>query len=90
MNFTRSNILSLTYQSFAEPDCKDIGIIKLEFVAKVVYVCYFYFWLLKNFELYFYDPIFVVFSTHYAPLFTFIQSLEYLLAVSCVYLQYPV
>ena len=34
MNSVRSNNLSLKYQRFTPSGCKDIGIIKFEFVAK--------------------------------------------------------
>ena len=36
MSSVRSNNTSLKYQSFTLSDCKDIGIIKFEFVAKTI------------------------------------------------------
>ena len=38
MNFVRSNNLSLKYQKLTPLGCKDIGIIKFEFVAKTQFL----------------------------------------------------
>ena len=42
MNSVRSNSLSLKYQTFEQLGCKDIKIIKYEFVATTQFLCFYF------------------------------------------------
>ena len=48
LNYVKSNHLSLKYQRFTPSDCKDIEIIKFEFVAKTNSLILFYLFYVDN------------------------------------------